>query len=87
MCISGQVVTKGDRAMADMATIYMRLLNEGTNTWRPVAAEHLNRDTFRVIGPMRDDEDWAFPPGSVVTVAHHVFADGSSGTVAVALAK
>ena len=73
--------------MADTATIYVPLLNEGTDTWRPVAAERLNRETFRVIGPMPDDEEWAFPPGSVVTVAAQVFADGSSGTVAVALAK
>jgi hypothetical protein len=73
--------------MADMATIYMPLLNEGTDVWRPVAAAHLNHETLRVIGPMPDDEEWAFPPGSVVTVARQVFADGSSGTVAVALAK
>ena len=73
--------------MADTVTIYMPLLNEGTHIWRPVIAEHLNRDTFRVIGPMRDDEEWAFPPGSVVTVGRHVFADGSSGTIAVTLAK
>jgi hypothetical protein len=73
--------------MADMTTIYMPLLNEGTHTWRPVAAERLNRETFRVTGTMPGDEEWAFPPGSVVTVAPQVFADGSSGTVAVALAK
>jgi hypothetical protein len=73
--------------MADKATIYMPLLNEGTATWRPVAAERLNEETFRVIGPMPDDEQWAFPPGSAVTVAPKVFSDGISGTVAVALAE
>ncbi len=70
--------------MGEMTTIYMPLLNEGTTVWRPVAAERLNRDTFRVAGPMPDDEGGAFAPGSVVTVAPQLFADGQSGIVAVA---
>jgi hypothetical protein len=73
--------------MDEMTTIYMRLLNDGTTAWRPVAAERLNHDTFRVIGPMSNDEEWAFAPGSVVTVAPQLFADGQSGIVAVALSN
>jgi hypothetical protein len=73
--------------MAETATIYMPLLNEGTAVWRPVTAEHLNGDVFRVIGPMPDDEEWAFPPGSVVSCAPQVFQDGSYGTTAIALRK
>lgn len=71
--------------MAETATIYIPLLNEGTEVWRPVAAEQLNGVVFRVIGPMPDDEEWKFPPGSVVTGAPKVFRDGSQGTVAVVL--
>jgi hypothetical protein len=70
--------------MAEMTTIYMPLLNEGTSVWRPVAAERVGQDTFRVIGPMPDDE-WAFAPDSIVTVAPQLFADGRSGVVAVAI--
>jgi hypothetical protein len=71
--------------MADITTIYMPLLNEGTAVWRPVTAERINHEAFRVLGPMPDDEEWEFAPGSVVTVAPHLFADGRSGIVAVAI--
>jgi hypothetical protein len=71
--------------MAEIVTIYIALLNEGTAVFRPVAAEHLHGDAFRLIGPMPEDEQWAFPPGSVVTGARQVFRDGSHGTVAIAL--
>ena len=71
--------------MEEMTMIYMPLLNEGVAVWRPVAAERLNQDTFRVRGPMPDDEQWAFAPGSVVAVAPQLFADGRSVIAAVAL--
>ncbi|TPK92595.1 hypothetical protein FJ548_01630 [Mesorhizobium sp. B2-4-17] len=70
-----------------MTTIYMPLLNEGTTVWRPVVAEKLSQDTFRVTGPMPDDEEWAFAPDAVVTVAPQRFADGRSGFVAVAISN
>jgi hypothetical protein len=73
--------------MEEMTTILMPLLNEGTTVWKPVAAERLSKDTFRVTGPMPDDEKWAFAPGSVVTVAPRRFADGESGVAAVAISK
>jgi hypothetical protein len=69
--------------MAEMTSIYMPLLNEGTSAWRPVSAERLGTNKFRVVGPMPDDEEWAFAPDSLVTAIHHLFDDGSSGFVAV----
>jgi hypothetical protein len=73
--------------MAEIATIYIALLNEGTDVWKPVTAEHLSGGrVFRVIGPMPDDEAWAFAPGAVVVCERQVFQDGSQGTVAVVLA-
>jgi hypothetical protein len=71
--------------MIEMTTIYMPLLNDGTTVWRPIGAERLSQNTYRVKGPMPDDEKWAFAPGSVVTVVPQLFADGSSGIVAVAM--
>jgi hypothetical protein len=72
--------------MAEIATIYIALLNEGTDVWKPVTAQHLHDDVFRVIGPMPEDEKWAFPPGAVVMCKRQAFRDGSQGSVAVALA-
>jgi hypothetical protein len=68
-------------------TIHIPLLGEGTPVWRPVAAERLLDGTFRILGEMPDDEEWAFSPGEVVVVRHHVFSGGVKGMVADRLAS
>jgi hypothetical protein len=65
-------------------TIYMPLLGEGTDVWAPVQAEGLEGTSFRVLGPMPDDQEWAFSVGEVVDVEPRTFADGSTWPVAVA---
>lgn len=67
-------------------TIYIPLLGEGTPVWKPVVAERLLDGTFRILGEMPDDEEWAFKPGELVVVRQHVFSDGKSGLVADRLA-
>lgn len=47
-------------------TIYMRLVDEGSDAWRPVDAERRPDGSFQVLGPVPDGETWAFPPGVVV---------------------
>lgn len=49
-------------------TIYVALLDEGTEVWRPVAAEELHNGIFRIVGGLPDlsDERWQFPPGAFV---------------------
>jgi hypothetical protein len=59
-----------------MATIYMLLLNEGTDVWRPVKATLVSADAYRVEGEMPDDEEWMFAPGSVVRCELRTFSDG-----------
>lgn len=49
-------------------TIYMYLPDELVDVWRPVRAEKLGADLYRVLGPVPDGEVWQFPPGSVVRV-------------------
>ncbi len=49
--------------------IYIPLLNEGTTVYRPVPSIPLGTDTFRVgrlPEGVADDEEWEFPPGSIV---------------------
>ena len=49
--------------------IYIPLLDEGVDVWRPTQGEHLGGDTYRVLPtPTYDpaDEKWEFPPGSRV---------------------
>jgi hypothetical protein len=64
-------------------TIYMYLLDEGTPVWRPVQAETLGDNLYRVIGPVPDDEVWEFPPGSTVRGQMKTFSDGHEALVAV----
>jgi hypothetical protein len=71
---------------ATKTTIYMPLLNEGTDVWRPVSATPLPSGTYRVEGEMSDDEEWAFIPGTLVRCAWKTFSDGERGLTAIGLA-
>jgi hypothetical protein len=54
--------------------IYVRLLGEGTDVWRPVAATALADGTYILDAtPMPDNEQWEFPAGSRVAVELKVF--------------
>ncbi len=59
--------------------IYMALLDEGVNVWRPVPALKVDANTYVVLKPDDYDpegEKWEFPPGSVVVVEDRRIADG-----------
>ncbi len=64
-------------------TILVSLLDEGTAVWRPVDAEHLRDDIYRIVGsPADETEKWQFAPGSVVRCREHTFSAGEKGVVA-----
>jgi hypothetical protein len=67
-------------------TIYMYLLDEGIRVWRPVQAETLGDNLYRVVGPVPDDEVWEFPPGATVRGQMKTFSEGHEGLVAVTIA-
>jgi hypothetical protein len=48
--------------------IYMYLPDEAVDVWRPVQAEKLGADLYRVLGPVPEDEVWQFPPAAIVRV-------------------
>jgi hypothetical protein len=58
-----------------VVTIYIPLLNEGTSVVRPTQGVKLGENVYRVL-PTQDydpnDEEWEFPPGSVVEGTHEV---------------
>ncbi len=49
-----------------MATVYIPLTDEGVNVWRPVEAEHVGGDLYRLTGRPPDGETWAFVFGDIV---------------------
>ena len=66
-----------------MVTVYMPLLDEGVDTWRPVEATPLSGDTYRVEGVEPEDEQWEFPPGAVVRCEQKTFYGGESALTAI----
>jgi hypothetical protein len=54
-----------------METIYVRLLNEGTEVYRPVLASQVGPTVYLISSDQPyniEDESWEFPPGSRVRV-------------------
>ena len=53
---------------AELFTIYVYLLDEGVDVWRPVLAEKIGESTYRIIEQNYDQsiEIWEFGPGDIV---------------------
>jgi hypothetical protein len=58
----------------------MELLDEGTKCWRPVSAEHVSEDLYRIVDVVPEDEIWLFQPGEVVRCKERQFSEGSGLT-------
>jgi hypothetical protein len=67
-----------------LTTIYVALLNEGTDCWRPVKAERVSEGLFHIADSRPEDEEWAFQPGQTVRCCERAFQNGK-GLVAVEL--
>lgn len=52
----------------------------------PVALKTLDDGTYQILGPMPDDEEWTFAPGSIVAAQLRTFSNGEEQLVAVARA-
>lgn len=63
----------------------MKLLDEGTDVWRPVDAKRLSENIFQVIGSPENSEVFEFSTGSQVRVETRDLLSGTE-IVAVALA-
>lgn len=73
------------RELREPDTIYVALLNEGVDVWRPVQARPLGHGLFRIVGVDADvsDECWQFPAGAVVRCEDRVFSEGEVRLTAV----
>jgi hypothetical protein len=68
----------------DVATVYVELLEEGVQVWRPVSAIHEGGCIYRLplmLAREMAGEVWAFAPGSLVHCEMRDFSD-SAGLVA-----
>jgi hypothetical protein len=63
-------------------TIYIALIDEGVDVWRPVKAKPMGDDLFLLLGPVPPDELWEFQPGQVVRCREKAFSSNERGLVA-----
>jgi hypothetical protein len=61
-------------------TIYVRLLDEGVDVWRPASAEHIEGDAYRITpdAPVPELEKWEFAPGELVRCRQQRLSGGDS---------
>lgn len=60
-----------------MEEIYVKLLNEGTEVYRPVLAKRINESVYFIPDTAIhdvDDETWEYPPGSRVQVTQRLLS-------------
>jgi hypothetical protein len=64
--------------MTDIAEIYVALLDEGVDVWRPVQAERVSDEMYRILDQhyQRSIETWQFGPGDVVLCEMVESSDG-----------
>jgi hypothetical protein len=60
-----------------MTKIYVPLLDEGTDVWRPVSAEHVREDVYRIVGEDPEDERWRFSSGQLVRCRQQKLSAGN----------
>lgn len=69
-------LSKGKSQINFTATIYMPLLDEDVEVWRPVQAQRIAKDVYKVTGEVPEDEQWLFLPGSKVRCADQRLSGG-----------
>jgi hypothetical protein len=57
-------------------TIFVALLNEGTQCWRPVLAEHHTDNIYQIVDSVPAGEEWMFQPGDMVRCEEREFSEG-----------
>ena len=61
-----------------LVTIYVYLLDEGVDVWRPVRAEQLPDELYRILGTVPEDERWEFALGEIVRCRKQTLLEGTS---------
>ncbi len=66
--------------MTETYKIYVNLLDEGTNCWRPVNAERVQDNCFKItsVNPDPEDENWQFTTGTVVRCEEKELSGGKA---------
>ncbi len=73
-----------DKKITLIHTIYLPLLNEGTDVWRPVEAKHIEGNIYKIISKneTESDEEWMFSTGDYVRCEEKKFQDKQKSSLA-----
>ena len=65
--------------------IYVFLLDEGTDVWRPVQAEKIGDNLFRIVSvnPDPENEKWQFSTGEIVKCEERSLSNSNKCFVAI----
>jgi hypothetical protein len=69
------------------AEVYIKLLDEGVDVWRPVVAEYLGGDRYRLISGPPEGEVWPFAHGDIVRCEKRHLAGEGTDIEAVLVAR
>ncbi|MCW5768995.1 MAG: hypothetical protein KIT19_09945 [Phycisphaeraceae bacterium] len=69
--------------MKGVSTIFVALVNEGADCWRPIEASLQNDGSYLISGTVPESEEWEFAPGVRVVCEQRMFDGGELGLVAV----
>lgn len=72
--------------MSETSTIFVSLLGEGVDVWRPVSAEPRGENVYLILEQPYDPdrERWQFEPGDLVTCG---FVDAADGQILAAMRR
>ncbi|MGA8594218.1 MAG: hypothetical protein WB676_05680, partial [Bryobacteraceae bacterium] len=63
---------------AALATIHVNVIGQGISLLRPVQAEHVARDIYRIIEPVPEGERWRYGTGQTVRCRKQKLASGKA---------
>jgi hypothetical protein len=66
----------GNLTRVATTVVYVKLLGEAVDVWRPVNAQSLGDGIYRITGSAPEAEEWEFPPVSRVRAEVRALSDG-----------
>jgi hypothetical protein len=71
--------------VAETVEIFVSLIGEGVDVWRPVRAEHVHGNVFKIVDQPydREIENWQFEPGDEVVCKQTESSDGLFFAIAI----
>jgi len=72
--------------LREVKEIYIKLLNEAVDVWRPAKAEHVKKNVYRILPQQysHETESWQFEPGDEVICK---IIDSSDGKILAAISN